>query len=93
MTDMVQVIGLSLTTRGDGRKRRTVIVLAGSAAMAPETAIGAASPLAARARGETMQAKEKNILKATVRCSQKTAVRKQSNWPKDEQLGGLGGMY
>ena len=48
----------------------TVIVLAGHvAAMAPETAIGAASPVGSQGEdlGETMQAKEKNILKATVR--------------------------
>ena len=48
----------------------TVIVLAGhAAAMAPETAIGAASPVGAEGEdlGETMEAKTKNILKATVR--------------------------
>lgn len=48
----------------------TVIVLAGHAsAMAPETAIGAASPVGAEGEdlGETMEAKTKNILKATVR--------------------------
>ena len=48
----------------------TVITLAGhAAAMAPETAIGAASPVGPEGEdlGETMAAKEKNILKATVR--------------------------
>jgi membrane-bound serine protease (ClpP class) len=48
----------------------TVITLAGHAsAMAPETAIGAASPVGPSGEdlGETIQAKEKNILKATVR--------------------------
>lgn len=47
-----------------------VITLAGHvAAMAPETAIGAASPVGAQGEdlGETLQAKEKNILKATMR--------------------------
>lgn len=48
----------------------TVITLAGhAAAMAPETAIGAASPVGAQGEdiGQTMQAKTKEILKATVR--------------------------
>ncbi len=48
----------------------TVVVLAGhAAAMAPDTAIGAASPVGAQGEdlGETMQAKVKNILKASVR--------------------------
>ena len=48
----------------------TVVVLAGHvAAMAPNTAIGAASPVGLQGEdlGETIQAKEKNILKATVR--------------------------
>jgi membrane-bound serine protease (ClpP class) len=48
----------------------TVITLAGhAAAMAPDTAIGAASPIDATGQdlGETIAAKEKNILKATVR--------------------------
>ena len=48
----------------------TVITLAGHAsAMAPETAIGAASPVGAEGEdlGETIEAKEKNILKALVR--------------------------
>ena len=48
----------------------TMITLAGhAAAMAPETAIGAASPVGGEGEdlGETMEAKEKNILKATVR--------------------------
>lgn len=48
----------------------TVITLAGhAAAMAPETAIGAASPVGAEGQdlGETIEAKEKNIIKALVR--------------------------
>jgi membrane-bound serine protease (ClpP class) len=48
----------------------TVITLAGHAsAMAPETAIGAASPVGAEGQdlGETIEAKEKNIIKALVR--------------------------
>jgi membrane-bound serine protease (ClpP class) len=48
----------------------TIITLAGhAAAMAPETAIGAASPVGPQGEdlGETLAAKEKNILKATVR--------------------------
>ena len=47
----------------------TVITLAGhTSAMAPETAIGAASPVGAEGEdlGETIEAKEKNILKALV---------------------------
>jgi membrane-bound serine protease (ClpP class) len=48
----------------------TIITLAGHAsAMAPATAIGAASPVGGEGEdlGETMEAKEKNILKALVR--------------------------
>ena len=48
----------------------TGITLAGhAAAMAPETAIGAASPVGEQGQdlGTTIEAKEKNILKATVR--------------------------
>ena len=48
----------------------TILVLAGhAAAMAPETAIGAASPVGSQGEdlGETMQAKEKEILKAEAR--------------------------
>jgi membrane-bound serine protease (ClpP class) len=47
-----------------------VVTLAGhAAAMAPETAIGAASPVGPQGEdlGQTIQAKEKNILKATAR--------------------------
>lgn len=48
----------------------TLITLAGhAAAMAPETSIGAASPVGAQGEdlGETIAAKEKNILRAAVR--------------------------
>jgi len=48
----------------------TVITLAGHAsAMAPETTIGAASPVGSQGEdlGQTLEAKEKNILKAQVR--------------------------
>jgi len=48
----------------------TILVLAGhAAAMAPETAIGAASPVGSQGEdlGETMEAKEKEILKAEAR--------------------------
>ncbi len=48
----------------------TLITLAGHAsAMAPETSIGAASPVGSQGEelGETIAAKEKNILRATVR--------------------------
>jgi membrane-bound serine protease (ClpP class) len=48
----------------------TIITLAGhAAAMAPETAIGAASPVGSQGEdlGETIEAKEKEILKAMVR--------------------------
>ena len=48
----------------------TLITLAGHAsAMAPETTIGAASPVGSQGEelGETLAAKEKNILRATVR--------------------------
>lgn len=48
----------------------TVVTLAGHvAAMAPETAIGAASPVGSQGEdlGQTLEAKVKNILKATVR--------------------------
>lgn len=53
----------------------TIITLAGHAnAMAPETTIGAASPVGAQGEdiGETMAAKEKNVLRATVRSLAKT---------------------
>ena len=78
MTNMVQVIRASpvpvvvyIAPRGAmAGSAGTVITLAGHvAAMAPETAIGAASPVGSGGEdlGETMEAKEKNILKATVR--------------------------
>ena len=78
MTEMVQVIRASrvpvivyVAPRGAmAGSAGTVITLAGhAAAMAPETAIGAASPVGSQGEdlGETMEAKEKNILKATVR--------------------------
>jgi len=79
MNDVVQSIRLSdipvvvyVAPRGAmAGSAGTVIVLAGhAAAMAPETAIGAASPVGSQGEdlGETMQAKSKNILKATVRA-------------------------
>ncbi len=79
MNDVVQAIRLSdipvvvyVAPRGAmAGSAGTVIVLAGhAAAMAPETAIGAASPVGSQGEdlGETMQAKSKNILKATVRA-------------------------
>jgi membrane-bound serine protease (ClpP class) len=78
MTSMVQKIRASrvpvvvyVAPRGAmAGSAGTVITLAGHAsAMAPETAIGAASPVGPSGEdlGETIQAKEKNILKATVR--------------------------
>jgi membrane-bound serine protease (ClpP class) len=78
MTEMIQVIRASkvpvivyIAPRGAmAGSAGTLITLAGhAAAMAPETTIGAASPVGSQGEdlGETMQAKEKNILKATVR--------------------------
>jgi membrane-bound serine protease (ClpP class) len=78
MNDMVQDIRASripvvvyIAPRGAmAGSAGTVITLAGhAAAMAPETAIGAASPVGSEGQdlGETMEAKTKNILKATVR--------------------------
>jgi membrane-bound serine protease (ClpP class) len=78
MNDMVQTIRTSrvpvvvyVAPRGAmAGSAGTVITLAGHvAAMAPETAIGAASPVGSEGQdlGETMEAKTKNILKATVR--------------------------
>ncbi len=78
MTDMVELIRASevpivvfVAPRGAiAGSAGTVITLAGHvAAMAPETAIGAASPVGAQGEdiGETMEAKVKEILKAQVR--------------------------
>ena len=78
MTRMVQTIRASsvpivvyVSPRGSmAGSAGTIITLAGHAsAMAPETAIGAASPVGGSGEdlGQTMAAKEKNILKATVR--------------------------
>lgn len=78
MTEMVQLIRASsvpvivyVAPRGAmAGSAGTVITLAGHAsAMAPETAIGAASPVGSQGEdlGETLEAKAKNILKATVR--------------------------
>jgi len=78
MQDMVEVIRASevpvvvyIAPRGaTAGSAGTVITLAGhAAAMAPETAIGAASPVGSEGQdlGETIEAKYKNILKATVR--------------------------
>ncbi len=78
MQDMVETIRAStvpvvvyITPRGAmAGSAGTMITLAGhAAAMAPETAIGAASPVGSQGEdlGETVAAKEKNILKATVR--------------------------
>jgi membrane-bound serine protease (ClpP class) len=78
MSEMVQIIRASdvpvvvyVAPRGAiAGSAGTMITLAGhAAAMAPETAIGAASPVGAQGEdlGETIQAKTKNILKATAR--------------------------
>jgi membrane-bound serine protease (ClpP class) len=78
MTGMVQALRASrvpvviyVSPRGAiAGSAGTVITLAGhAAAMAPETAIGAASPVGSEGQdlGETLQAKTKNILKAEVR--------------------------
>ena len=78
MNEIVQVIRISSTPvvvyvapqGAIAASAGTVITLAGHAsAMAPETAIGAASPVGGEGEdlGETMEAKEKNILKALVR--------------------------
>jgi membrane-bound serine protease (ClpP class) len=77
MSSMVQMIRGSsvpvvvyVAPNGMAGSAGAVITLAGHAsAMAPETTIGAASPVGAEGEdlGETMAAKEKNILKAMVR--------------------------
>lgn len=79
MTQMVELIRASqmpvivyIAPRGAmAGSAGTVITLAGhAAAMAPETAIGAASPVGSSGEdlGETLEAKAKNILKAQVRA-------------------------
>lgn len=79
MQDMVEAIRASnvpivvyVSPRGAmAGSAGTLITIAGhAAAMAPETAIGAASPIGGQGEdlGETVAAKEKNILKATVRA-------------------------
>jgi membrane-bound serine protease (ClpP class) len=78
MNSMVQVIRASSTpvvvyvapSGAIAGSAGTIITLAGhAAAMAPQTAIGAASPVGSQGEelGETIAAKEKNILRATVR--------------------------
>ena len=78
MNSMVQVIRASSTpvvvyvapSGAIAGSAGTIITLAGhAAAMAPQTAIGAASPVGSQGEelGETIAAKEKNILKATAR--------------------------
>lgn len=78
MNDMIQTIRLSpipvvvyVAPRGAmaGSAGALITLAAHASAMAPETSIGAASPVDAEGKdlGETMAAKEKNILRATVR--------------------------
>ena len=87
MNEMVQLIRASrvpvvvyVAPRGAmAASAGTVVVLAGhAAAMAPETTIGAASPVGSQGEdlGETMEAKTVNILKATVRALAKDRPQK-----------------
>jgi membrane-bound serine protease (ClpP class) len=65
----------------------TMITLAGhAAAMAPETIIGAASPVGGQGEdlGETLKAKEIEALKATVRTLAERRSEEASHWPNPQ---------